>query len=126
MCDKCKNSRVPYLDTIIYKDDSTVAARLCPNCMTETVYDKEFPRCRGIYTSELSGSHGALKIVEAAESDNPNTYFLLDEEAERLFRHELSPEEFFILDKKHHGEFLLDEDFYDQETGEAIQPMGDR
>ena len=48
-----------------------------------------------VHTSELSGAHGALKIVDAAGSDKPDTYFLLWDEAERLFRHELTPEEFF-------------------------------
>lgn len=122
MCDKCKNSE-GYLDTIIYRDETDVVARLCPNCMAETVYFKEFPRAKGIYTSELSGAHGALRIVENAESDTPETYYLLAKEAEKLFRHELSPEEFFILDKEHHDSFLIHEDFYDYDTGAAMQPM---
>lgn len=125
MCSKCDKNELMYLDIIIYKDDKTVVDRLCPNCMAETVYNHEFPRAKGIYTSELSGAHGALKIVDAAESDEPDIYFLLWSEAERLFRHELTPEEFFTLDKDHHDRYLIHDDFYDYKTGEAMQPMNE-
>ena len=123
MCNKCGENKYPYLHIIVYKDDNRVVTRLCPNCMGEVVYNREFPRVRGVYTSELSGAHGALKVVDAAESDNPSTYFLLSREAEKLFRHELTPEEFMVLDRHHHWEFLLHDDFYDPGTGEALQPM---
>lgn len=125
MCRRCGNNNDMYLDTVIYKDDDTVVDQLCSNCMARTAYDKEFPRAKGIYTSELSGAHGAIKIVDAAGSDEPDTYFLLWSEAERLFRHELTPEEFFALDKNHHDRYLIHDDFYDYETGEALQPMSD-
>ena len=69
MCRRCGNNNDMYLDTVIYRDDDTVVDQLCPNCMARTAYDKEFPRAKGVYTSELSGAHGALKIVDAAGSD---------------------------------------------------------
>ena len=78
-----------------------------------------------VHTSELSGVRGALKIVDAAGSDKPDTHFLLWGEAERLFRHELTLEEFFNLDKNKHERSLVRDDFYDCETGEALQPMSE-
>ena len=125
MCRRCGNNNDTYLDTTIYRDDDTIVDQLCPICIAKAAYDKEFPRAKGVYTSELSGAHGALKIVDAAGSDEPNTYFLLWSEAERLFRHELTPEEFFTLDKNHHDRCLIHDDFYDYETGEALQPMSE-
>lgn len=122
MCRRCRNNEHSYLDTVIYKDNDTVVDRLCPNCMAEAVYDHEFPRAVGIYTSEISGRHGALKIVDAADSDAPETFYLLPDEAERLFRHELTPEDFAVLSIKHSDSFLLHDDFYD-EDGNALQPM---
>ena len=126
MCDKCgSDTNLSGETTIIYRNDDTVISSLCPNCLMEAAYNHELPKEKGTYTSELSGKQGALKIVDGAGSESPSTFYLLWEEAERLFRHELAPGEYFDLDKAHHDEFLLHGDFYDPATGAALQPMSE-
>lgn len=123
MCRRCGSDKILFFDTVVYSDDDTIVSILCPNCMAEIVKARKFPRTAGRYTSELSGVFGALKVVYGAGSDDPDTYFLLGSEAERLFRRELTPEEFFILDRDYHGRYLIHDDFYHPETGRALQPM---
>jgi hypothetical protein len=68
-------------------------------------------------TSILSGRAGYRY------SDCDVEMILDREELDRFIRHDLSPEEYFKL-RDHFGEFHpIEFDFYDPETGEAIQPV---
>lgn len=68
--------------------------------------------CNNNYDGELVINDGGL------------VYHLCHNCAPRLFCLNLSPEQFFnIINSGHHeDEFLLHSDFYDSDTGEALQP----
>ena len=121
MCTKCGK---PYneIEVSIYAEEGKEILRLCPNCLAIELHCGNFPEAEGAYTSEISGRSGAVKVVSGG--GEKGTYFLTCNEAERLLGHSLTPEEFFALDRNHHGDYEIHDDFYDKETGVAICPIG--
>ena len=80
-------------------------------------------------TSELSGNPGAYAFETIDEHDGrePRILILLltPEEFRRMTLRSLTPNEVQTLLNRYGVFFEIHDDFYDQETGEALQPKGD-
>lgn len=119
MCDFCKEKTG--VDYIIKGSKETL--RICPNCIVKEIYNDTLHLPKGNFESEISKAKTAVKITEELPSNIE--YTLTESEAIRLLGYMLLPEEYKILTKTHlPSEFLLHEDFYD-EDGYALQPIDD-
>ena len=100
---------------------------LCPNHVVGTLVENgtlgiNVADCR--FESEISGQP-AVKIFNALDPDD--VYFVTPDEADRLMGYALLPNEFLTLAKKHStSAYLLHEDFYQENTGIAYQPVDDK
>ena len=118
MCDKCKKN---YGIIEIKLIDRNGTKQFCPNCLAYECYNglKEKLENTNQFSCDISGKIGAICF----KSDNEE-YILEKEIMMRLLRHSLKPDEFFVLAEKYdYNNYMLHDDFYDFETGEAIQPM---
>ena len=117
-CDICGIEEYPRILTrIIDKNKKQV---LCPFCVTKGVLDgtldtlEEDPG----FVDDITGQNGAIKI-----SNGDDEYSLNKETLLRLLGHCLTKAEYKILTEKYSEEnYLLHEDFYDDE-GNALCPI---
>lgn len=81
----------------------------------------QLPLSAEVGPSLLSGAPG----YEFANADGV-VVLLTRDELMRLFRRELAPAEYFKLRETFGVFFEIHDDFYDEETGEALQPFSER
>lgn len=95
------------------------AWRLLPNDAAMFVASKDFPfgAPKADVLSELTGAPAYVYRTSEA------TLRLTRQEVERLWMHNLTVEEFRKLYATHGAIYELHDDFYDPDTGEALQPM---
>ena len=111
----------------IQVEDACAEWTFDPNKILACVYDGEARKMRPIarsdgksVESELSPGHAAVWYrVDDVELR------LRPDELERLVMCRLTPDEFKKLRDRHGIFFEIHSDFYDEETGEALQPKGE-
>ncbi|MFE8701171.1 hypothetical protein ACFYKX_11250 [Cytobacillus sp. FJAT-54145] len=64
-----------------------------------------------------------MTFMEKVPTEEDVVWNLCEEHTRKLFRRNLEPDVYHILVKKHGLVYMLHEDFYNPETGEAIQPI---
>ena len=92
---------------------------LCQNCLIMTVMDGSFVLDNDEnLIDDVTGEKGAISFESIDE------HYTLEKSAmERLIKNSLLDYEYFALAEKYSpSNFMLHDDFYDPDTGEAIQP----
>jgi len=116
MCDNCGRDFGTYEVKI---DNGKKKYSYCLNCIALFSYANRLNIESGEFTSEISGSSGAVKVVLGGDE-----YFVTVEEAKRLLNYGLMPNEYTVLNHNHGGEFLIHDDFYHND-GLASQPTNE-
>ena len=110
-------TQVPEIVRIVIKSrDRTVGAD--PNGRTMAPADPRLALGPPHKASELSGKPAYVYKTNQVE------LHLTDDELGRIIDRSLTPTEFFALKAKHGVFFEIHDDFYDPETGQALQPAG--
>lgn len=114
-CMHCGYSKENVLATLI---DNAEVRTLCPNCFTVAVHagELEFEADYDL-VDDITGLPGAVKFVSGSE-----TYTLAPRAMLRLLAHDLRPNEWKALVEKYGMQYMLHDDFYD-EDGAAWQPV---
>lgn len=114
-CMHCGYSKENVLATLI---DNAEVRTLCPNCFTVAVHagELEFEADYDL-VDDITGLPGAVKFVSGSE-----TYTLAPRAMLRLLAHDLQPNEWKALVEKYGMQYMLHDDFYD-EDGTAWQPV---
>jgi len=100
--------------------DRVGAVNLDPNRAAELGYLKAIPVRHPAFRSVLSGRPGYLyRTYDGIE------VALAEDEMVRLLRHALRPAEVLSLHRQFGAFFETHADFYDENTGVAVQPMND-
>lgn len=108
-------------------DDGQEKIILCPNhaviygagLLTNNQLAKKYPsEASGSHSCEVCGKGEAYSYIE----ENIELH-LCGEHLKKLLRHDLEPKAFKILYRKVGSIFSLHDDFYDPDTGIAIQPL---
>lgn len=90
-----------------------------PNRAAVIGFTGKLPLINPTHPSLLSGKPGyLLRTSDGVE------VALTEDELLRMFRHELRPNEVKLLLETYGSFHEIHDDFYDEETGEALQPMG--
>lgn len=117
MCDICrKNYGLIDIDII----DANGKRTFCPNCLAISFCNDTLNLHNSyLYTCDITGNVGAVLFKSSDEE-----YFLEKDILKRLISHNLTPKEYFKLaDKYGADKYMIHEDFYDEDTGEALQPI---
>lgn len=107
-------------------DDGKERVALCPNHIIMFVLDMIKEDIEK-YPTELEKDTDLACDICGKEGyvffDGKETVNVCKEHLSKLVRHDLKPDEFFVLYKEHPDMYLLHDDFYDPETGESFQPV---
>lgn len=98
-------------------EDASGKVTVDPNGAAVIGYTREVPLAKPKWPSFLSGEPGFL--YRTCEIELPLTH----DELIRLLRHDLRPDEFHKLVGTFGVFFEIHADFYDEDSGEALQPM---
>lgn len=110
-----KNPDLGIIDIELTCNGKTVLME--PNGLIIRAFDDTLPRpTTGEFLSELSDEPAIRYRTDQI------TLLLSHDELKRMARLILTPEEFHTLKNAHGVFFEIHDDFYDQETGEAVQP----
>lgn len=114
-CMHCGYSKENVLAILI---DNAKERPLCPNCFTVAVYTGELDfEANYDLVDDVTGLPGAVKFVRGSE-----TFTLAPRAMLRLLAHDLRPNEWKALVEKYGMQYMLHDDFYD-EDGTAWQPV---
>lgn len=118
MCDFCDKI---YDRLHISIEDNNGVRIFCPNCLCYHAQNDLVLENKELYICDVTGKRGAVVYKSLKEE-----YFLDKDIMMRLLRRSLRPGEYYILaDKFGADSYMLHDDFYDPETGEALQPLED-
>lgn len=118
MCDYCGKD---FKTIECHITDETDTITMCPNCLCMYLYNTGGDSLENSneYVCDVTNKRGAIRFKSGNEK-----YFLEKEIMLRLLKHDLKPEEYFALTEKYDANnYMLHDDFYYPDTGEAIQPM---
>lgn len=120
MCEKCNKDYKSIEVTITDKNNKYV---YCPNCLLLEFYNGNENNLENSddFICDVINLRGAIHYNSQGEE-----YFLEKEILLRLINRNLTPNEYFALVKKYgQYKYMLHDDFYYYETGEALQPTTD-
>jgi hypothetical protein len=101
-------------------EDSEGSRRFDPNSLIMAIINQDVKLASPVGKSVISGEPGFRY------RDNDVGLTLSKEELFRFIEKNLLPEEYFKLRDEYGMFFMIHDDFYDEETGEAVQPMHSR
>lgn len=98
-------------------EDQTSSQKFDPNSLIIALVSDKLKLGDPIRISVLSGKPGYRY------RDSDVGFILTKDELFRFIERDLTPDEYFKLRDKFGMFFMIHDDFYDEETGEAIQPV---
>lgn len=122
----CTVCALPVQELLTVVDDGDKYMSFCANdllryflnMLNERFYDEALPSRVSVMASCDLCKNKAIYFQDARDRFN-----VCLPHAKELTLRRLSPEHFHVLHAKHPGAHLLHDDFYDPETGEALQAL---
>ena len=117
---KCNNCGMDKERILIKLRDNNGLRAFCPNCIAEMILNDTLKLENSPLIKDcITGHYGAVLFKSGNE-----TYQLEKDAMLRLLAHGLTSKEYFVLSKKYGDDkFMLHDDFYDPDTGEAFQSL---